>query len=51
METRLQENRWVCQQYWEHRETRAFGNVTRVLPLSSSQQFSVPVYISELTST
>ena len=25
METRLQENRWVCQQYWEHRGTRVSG--------------------------
>ena len=39
---RLQENRWVCQQYWEHRATRRVGNVPRVLPLySSSLQFSV----------
>ena len=28
----------VYQQYWEHRATRAVGNVTRVLPLSSSLQ-------------
>ena len=39
METRLQENRWACQQYWGHRATRDVGNVTRVLPLSSSLQF------------
>ena len=25
METKLQENRWVCQQYLEHRETRVSG--------------------------
>ena len=31
----------VCQQYWEHRTTRAVGNVTRALPLRSSLQFSV----------
>ena len=44
METRLQENRWVCQQYWEHTETRAFGNVHRltiVLLLSTPQPYLV----------
>ena len=29
------------QQYWEHRATRTVWNVTRVVPLNSSLQFSV----------
>ena len=41
METKLLEDRWVCQRCWGHRATRTVRNVTRLLALSSSLQFSV----------